>query len=128
MRILNTKFLSGVAGIILAISCCTAVRKLGAGRISCPSFSLSIEDVLVELMNLSHSLVSVDKLHHLATVAGFEEEFLYHFGRKVLPSKNVEDTEFWIGLVQKKLSIAFHRESVISGKQPLHTKVSSLVI
>lgn len=104
------------------------MRKLGSGRISCPSFSLSIEDVLVELMNLSYSLVSVDKLHHLATEAGFEEEFLLHFGTKVLPSKNVEDIEFWIGLVQEKLSVAFHRESVISGKQALCDKVSSVVI
>ncbi|XP_017235329.1 uncharacterized protein LOC108209095 [Daucus carota subsp. sativus] len=108
---------SGVAGIILAISCCTAVRKLGSGRLSCPSLSESIEDILVKLMNLSYSLVSVDKLHHLAREAGFEEDFLLHFGSKILPSKNTENMEFWIGLVRAKLSEAFHRESVISGKQ-----------
>ncbi|KAA8541765.1 hypothetical protein F0562_022917 [Nyssa sinensis] len=107
---------SGVAGIILAMSCCAAVGKLGSGRISCPLFSISIEDVFIELMNLSYSLVSVDKLHHLATEAGFEEDFLSHFGTKVLPCKNSEEIEFWIGLVQKKLSVALHRESVISGK------------
>ncbi|KAF3681438.1 hypothetical protein FXO38_01697 [Capsicum annuum] len=28
-----------VAGNILAISCCTTVRKLGSGRVSCPIFS-----------------------------------------------------------------------------------------
>ncbi|XP_074329896.1 uncharacterized protein LOC141667351 isoform X1 [Apium graveolens] len=113
---------SGVAGIILAISCCTAVRKLGSGRLSCPSLSVSIEDILVKLMNLSHSLVSVDKLHHLASEAGFEEDFLLHFGSKILPSKNTENIEFWIGLVRAKLSEAFHRESVISGKQAFCNK------
>ncbi|CAL5361323.1 unnamed protein product [Camellia sinensis] len=114
---------SGVAGIILAISCCAAVRKLGSGRVSCTLFSLSIEDALIELMNFSHDLVSVDKLHSLATEAGFEEDFLLHFCKKVLPSKNIEAVEFWIGLVQKKLSTAFHRESVISGKQIFSDKV-----
>nr|XP_016466803.1 PREDICTED: uncharacterized protein LOC107789494 isoform X1 [Nicotiana tabacum] len=114
---------SGVAGNILAISCCTAVRKLGSGRVSCPLFSASIEDALVELMNLSHRLVSVDKLHYLATEAGFEEDFLFHFGRKVLPSNSIEDVEFWIGLVQRKLSNAFHRENVITDKHTFHEKV-----
>ncbi|XP_006356144.1 uncharacterized protein [Solanum tuberosum] len=114
---------SGVAGNILAISCCTAVRKLGSGRVSCPLFSASVEDALVELMNLSHRLVSIDKLHYLATEAGFEEDFLIHFGSKVLPSNNIEDVEFWIGLVQRKLSNAFHRENVIADKHNFHDKV-----
>nr|XP_033514276.1 uncharacterized protein LOC104105055 isoform X2 [Nicotiana tomentosiformis] len=114
---------SGVAGNILAISCCTAVRKLGSGRVSCPLFTASIEDALVELMNLSHRLVSVDKLHYLATEAGFEEDFLFHFGRKVLPSNSIEDVEFWIGLVQRKLSNAFHRENVITDEHTFHGKV-----
>lgn len=100
------------------------MRKLGSGRVSCPLFSASVEDALVELMNLSHRLVSIDKLHYLATEAGFEEDFLIHFGRKVLPSNNIEDVEFWIGLVQRKLSNAFHRENVIADKHNFHDKVS----
>lgn len=99
------------------------MRKLGSGRVSCPLFTASIEDALVELMNLSHRLVSVDKLHYLATEAGFEEDFLFHFGRKVLPSNSIEDVEFWIGLVQRKLSNAFHRENVITDKHAFHEKV-----
>ncbi|KAK3002382.1 hypothetical protein RJ639_021044 [Escallonia herrerae] len=114
---------SGVAGIVLAASCCAAVGKLGPGRISCPSFSVSIHDVLIELINLAHTLVSIDKLHQLSTEAGFEEDFLSHFGTKVLPCQNIEDIEFFIGLVLKKLSEAFHREIVISGKQIFHDKV-----
>lgn len=104
------------------------MRRLGSGRLSCPSLSVSIENILVQLMNLSYTLVSMGKLHHLASEAGFEEEFLLHFGTKILPSKSSEDIEFWIGLVEKKLSIAFHRESVISGKQESWDKVSSRVI
>ncbi|RVW26936.1 hypothetical protein CK203_103662 [Vitis vinifera] len=114
---------SGVAGIILAISCCVAVGKLGSGHISCPLFISSIEDALIELMNLSHSLVSVDKLHQLATEAGFEQEFLYNFGTKILPSQKSEDVEFWIGLAQKKLAKAIRRESVFSGLQTFQDKV-----
>lgn len=116
---------SGVAGTILAISSCSAVGKLGSGRIACPLFSSSIEDVLIELMDMSRGLVSVDKLHQLAMDAGFEEDFLSHFGKKVLPSKNIEDVEFWVGLVEKKLSLAFHRESVITGKRTFSDKVEN---
>lgn len=127
-KFLNTKLFSGVAGIILAISCCAAVGKLGSGRISLPLFSASVDDALVELMDLSHSLVSVDKLHQLSSEAGFEEAFLSHFGAKVLPMQNIEDIEFWIGLVQKKLIVAFQRESVVSGKQTFSDKVAHVFL
>ncbi|KAK6148832.1 hypothetical protein DH2020_016357 [Rehmannia glutinosa] len=113
---------SGVAGTIMAITLCAALGKLGSGRISCPLFSNLIEEALIELMIMAHDLVSVDKLHHLANEAGFEEQFLSHFGSKVLPSTNVEDIEFWIGLVQRKLSVAFERESVIKGRHDLSNK------
>lgn len=84
----------------------------------------SIDDALIELMNLSPSLVSVDKLYQLATEAGFEQEFLYNFGPKILPSQKSEDLGFWIGLAQKKLAKAIRREHVFSGLQKLHDKVS----
>nr|GLL23481.1 uncharacterized protein LOC109187841 isoform X1 [Ipomoea trifida] len=114
---------SGIAGIIVAITCCAALQKLCSERISCPLFLLKIEDTVLELMNLSDSLVSIDKFHHLATEAGFEEEFLSHFGRKILPSTSIEDVEFWIGLVQKKLINAFHRENAIADKHAFRDKV-----
>ncbi|XP_011072404.1 uncharacterized protein LOC105157667 isoform X3 [Sesamum indicum] len=114
---------SGVAGTIMAITCCAAIGKLGSGRISCSFFSNSIEDAMIELMNMAQNQVTVDKLHHLATEAGFEEDFLSHFGSKVLPSKTIEDIEFWIGLVQEKLSAAFRRESVIKARDDLSDKV-----
>ena len=78
-------------------------------------------------MNWSHSLVSVDKLHQLATEAGFEQEFLYNFGTKILPSQKSEDVEFWIGLAQKKLARANRRESVFSSLQTFQDKVSLVI-
>jgi hypothetical protein len=105
----------------VAISCCAAVGELGSEHTYCPSLKLSIDDVLLELMDLSHNLVSVDKLHHLATGAGFELDFLAHFGTKVFPSKRSEELEFWIGLAQKKLSVAFYKENLFS-----HEKVDIL--
>ncbi|KAF5453112.1 hypothetical protein F2P56_028049 [Juglans regia] len=116
---------SGVAGIIVAISCCAAIGKLGSKCTCCPLFTLSIEDVLVQLMDLSHSLVSVDKLHHLATEAGFELDFLTHFGTKVFSGNTSEELEFWIGLAQKKLSVAFHKDNAFSGRQIFHDKVQA---
>ena len=93
----------------MGISCCSAVEKLGSERTSCPLSKMSIGDVLVELMNLSHSIVSVDKLHQLATEAGFEIHFLSHFGAKFLSSKKSDELEFWIGLAQRKLSSFLQR-------------------
>ncbi|KAM1359680.1 hypothetical protein ACFX11_046652 [Malus domestica] len=116
---------SGAAGMVVAISCCAAVAKLGNGRVKCPCFSFSIEDVMVELMDHSQSLVSVERLHKLATEAGFEVDFLSHFGRKVLLSNKSEEVEFWIGLAHKKLSTAFSKERVIPGKQNFHDKVQA---
>ncbi|XP_048439986.1 uncharacterized protein LOC103966463 isoform X4 [Pyrus x bretschneideri] len=84
---------SGVAGMVVAISCCAAVAKLGYGRVKCPYFAFSLDDVIVELMDHSHSLVSVERLHNLATEAGFELDFLSHFGRKVLLSNKSEEVQ-----------------------------------
>lgn len=109
--------------MILAVTCCTSITKLGSHRVSCPQFTASIDDSLAEFRDLSCDLVSVDKLHNLSIKAGFEEDFLLHCGKKVLPSKNIEDVEFWIGLVKKKLSLAFHRESVIIPQENFIEKV-----
>ncbi|KAM1017055.1 hypothetical protein ACFX13_047399 [Malus domestica] len=54
---------SGAAGMVVAISCCAAVAKL------------------------------VERLHKLATEAGFEVDFLSHFGRKVLLSNKSEEVQ-----------------------------------
>lgn len=108
----------------MAITCCTAVVKLGSGRIVCPLLMLSLKDVSVKLMDYSLDLASVDKLHHLATEAGFELDFLSHFGRKILPSEKIEDLEFWIELAHKKLLKAFHEESIISNNGNLQYTVS----
>ncbi|KAJ0074990.1 hypothetical protein Patl1_34217 [Pistacia atlantica] len=116
---------AGSAWIIVAISCCAAVGKLGPERIVCPTFKVSIEDISVELMNISGSFVPVDKLHQLATEAGFEPDFLSHFGKKVLLDENTEELEFWMGLAQKKLSIAFYREGLLCGTKNLHEKVQA---
>lgn len=108
----------------MAITCCTAVVKLGSGRISCPVLISSFKDVLVKLMDHSLDLATLDKLHHLATEAGFEPDFLLHFGKRILPSEKIEDLEFWIGLAHKKLVNAFHEESIISNMQNLQYKVN----
>lgn len=118
---------SGVAGIIVAISCCAAVEKLNPRQSSCPPILLSVDDVLVELMELSRRLVSVDKLYNLAAEAGCEQHFLRYFGTKVLPSKNGEELEFFIGLAKQKLLVAFHEEPVVSGMKVFQDEVICLI-
>ncbi|RDX65393.1 hypothetical protein CR513_55957, partial [Mucuna pruriens] len=117
------KVFSGIAGIIVAITCCSAVVKLGSRRICCPLLVLSLEDVLVKFMGFSLNLASVDKLHQLAIEAGFERNFLFHFGGKVFPSEKTEDLEFWIGLAHKKLLKAFCEENITSKKQNFQQKI-----
>ncbi|KAF6137626.1 hypothetical protein GIB67_036209 [Kingdonia uniflora] len=107
---------SGVAEVILSICFCAAVDKL-AERVSCPRFTLSIPEIMGELMDLSYSLVSMDRLHSLASKAGVEQEFLAHFGSKVLPNKESREVAFWIGLVYKRLCVAFRIESFISSRE-----------
>ncbi|XP_048129549.1 uncharacterized protein LOC115737430 isoform X3 [Rhodamnia argentea] len=115
----------GVAGIVIAISCCSAVAKLGPRQSSCRMLSMSIDAILLELMELSRGLVSVEKGHQLATEAGFELDFLTHFGRKFLPSEESEELEFWIGLAQKKLSLAFQKEPLVSCMEDSRDKVKA---
>ncbi|CAN1215782.1 hypothetical protein LINPERPRIM_LOCUS372 [Linum perenne] len=64
-------------------------------------------------MEYAGSLVEVEKLHQLAIDAGFEHNFLSHFGSKILPCNKTEELEFWIGLAQKKLSVAFYDELIM---------------
>ncbi|KAK7389570.1 hypothetical protein VNO78_24722 [Psophocarpus tetragonolobus] len=114
---------SGIAGIIVAITCCSAVVKLSSKRVCFPLHVLSLEDVLVKLMDFSLNLASLDKLHWLATEAGFEPNFLSHFGGKVFPSETTEDLEFWIGLAHKKLLKAFSEETITLKKQNFQQKI-----
>ncbi|KAK7255432.1 hypothetical protein RIF29_28841 [Crotalaria pallida] len=116
---------SCVAGIIVAITCCSAVVKLGTRRICCPILLLSLENVLVKLMDYSLNLASVDKLHQLAIDAGFELNYLSHFGRNLLPSEKTEDLEFWIGLAHKKLLKAFGEKSIVLNMQNFQLKIQS---
>ncbi|XP_027125768.2 uncharacterized protein [Coffea arabica] len=53
----------------------------------------------------------------------FQKWSMEYAGRKVLPCKNTEDIEFWVGLVRKKLSAAFYRESVFTHRHMFHNKV-----
>ncbi|KAF6164481.1 hypothetical protein GIB67_025307 [Kingdonia uniflora] len=107
---------SGIAEVIHSICFCVAVDKL-AERVSCPRFTLSIPEIMGELMDLSYNLVSMDRLHSLASEAGVEQEFLAYFGSKVLPNKESREVAFWIGLVHKRLCVAFRRESFISSRE-----------
>ncbi|KAE7997480.1 hypothetical protein FH972_002116 [Carpinus fangiana] len=75
---------------------------------------------LLKNWSMEYICRKVDKLHHLATEAGFEMDFLAHFGTKIFPSKRSEELEFWIGLAQKKLSVAFYKENLFS-----HNKVKA---
>ncbi|XP_020264026.1 uncharacterized protein LOC109839962 isoform X4 [Asparagus officinalis] len=102
-----------IAVSILAVSCCVAIKKLDAARISSPDFTISLRETIWELVQSSPDYSSVDILHHLATKSGVEHEFLKFFGPKVLDLDARGDIIFWMGLIQEKLVAALCRESVV---------------
>ncbi|KAF6143205.1 hypothetical protein GIB67_035619 [Kingdonia uniflora] len=79
---------SSVAEVIHSIFFCAAVDKL-TDRISCPRFTLSIPEIMGKLIDLSYSLVSMDRLHSIASKAGVEQEFLAYYQIKKAESKNL---------------------------------------
>ena len=100
--------------IVLAISCTIAVQKLGAERISCPSFTHSFPDMIGELMDVLLGLVSMDKLHKFASKAGFEHEFLAHFGSNVLLYHDTScEVVFWVSMAWRKLIFAFLKVDIV---------------
>ncbi|KAK1265056.1 hypothetical protein QJS04_geneDACA015649 [Acorus gramineus] len=111
-RIAYQRSYDGVAVIVLTTSCCVAVRRLGATRVSCRGFTMSIPGSIRGLMDLLRGLVPVKALHAFACKAGFEQDFLSHFGGKVLRSGSGHDAPFWMGLVQRKLVVGLQRENV----------------
>ncbi|KAG9449181.1 hypothetical protein H6P81_009146 [Aristolochia fimbriata] len=110
---------SGAAVIILAISCCLAIRKC-TRRISFPLFTSSIPELVAKFMNLLQDLFPLDKLHKLASVAGFEHEFLIHYGSNAPYCDASEDGLFWMGLVHRKLILAFQREGLVANLEDFY--------
>ncbi|KAJ0986095.1 hypothetical protein J5N97_004451 [Dioscorea zingiberensis] len=100
--------------ILLVINSCAAVRKLGAQRISCPAFYMSLADTVWELFESSRGLGSIGISYQFATMDGHETEFLSIFGQKVLHHNAEEEILFWMKLLQEKLVSAFVREGFLS--------------
>lgn len=79
-------------------------------------------------MGALHGSSSIGKLHCSATNAGFENEFLSHFGPKVLYCDTRGEIMFWMTLLEVKLVAAFDRESVITNLQCFSNTQVSLVL
>ncbi|KAL6006130.1 hypothetical protein ACLOJK_040176 [Asimina triloba] len=112
----STKKFSSVAANILGICCCLTAKKLVMGG-TCLSFTTSLPDTIWHLMDTLSNLVSMDKLHRLSSAAGFEHDFLAHFGEKTIFHDANKDVVFWLSLVQRKLIAAFEREGVVASLQ-----------
>lgn len=125
---LTTINFSGVAVIIVAISCTIAVQKLCAEHISRPLFTHSFLDMIGELMELLLGFGSMDKLHTFASKAGFEQEFLAHFGSKLLNHKTSSEVVFLVSMAWRKLVVAFQREGVVAKLQIFHNNKVGLMI
>ncbi|KAL9661625.1 hypothetical protein QQ045_026449 [Rhodiola kirilowii] len=120
---------SGAAGITVAISCCVAIESLGSAYLSSATFKFWLQNSASLLFSSTHCLVQVGKLHDLSIKAGFENEFLAHFGANIMSSKNDSEIEFWIELAQDKLSAAFQREGLkLTATEKLHDKVQKNIL
>ncbi|KAM0938551.1 hypothetical protein DsansV1_C23g0179421 [Dioscorea sansibarensis] len=99
--------------ISLTISSCIVVTKLGAQRISCPAFYMSLAETIRELFESARDLRSLGISYQFATMAGHEPEFLNIFGPKVLHHNTEDEILFWMTLLQEKLFAAFVRETFL---------------
>lgn len=110
---------SDIALLTLALSCLSAVKKLGSAKHSCPQFFSMIPDTVGRLMDMLLDFVPIQKAYYSMKDIGLRREFLFHFGPKVATVKHktdhgAEEIAFWIDLIQNQLQRAIDREKIWS--------------
>lgn len=110
---------SDISLLMLALSCISAIAKLGPTKVSCAQFFSVIPDVTGRLMDMLVEFVSVRQAYYSIKEIGLHREFLVHFGPRAASCRvkndfDAEEIIFWVGLVQKQLQRAIDRERIWS--------------
>lgn len=104
---------------MLALTCNSAITKLGPAKVSCPQFFTTVPDITGRLMDMLVDFSTICQAYHSLKEIGLAREFLVHFGPQAAAFriKNDHDSEevvFWVDLIQKQLQRAIDRERIWS--------------
>lgn len=108
-----------VSMLMLALTCNSAITKLGPAKVSCPQFFTTVPDITGRLMDMLVDFITIRQAYHSLKEIGLAREFLVHFGPQAAAFriKNDHDSEevvFWVDLIQKQLQRAIDREKIWS--------------
>ncbi|GAB4833338.1 hypothetical protein Ancab_031582 [Ancistrocladus abbreviatus] len=108
---------SDISLLMLALTCISAITKLGPAKISCPQFYSMIPDITGRLMDVLVDLVPMHEAYCAVKEIGLHREFLVHCGpRAASPGLTgdcgTDEVVFWVDLLQKQLQRAVDREKI----------------
>lgn len=115
----NSLHANDVSLLMLALSCMAAITKVGPTNISCPQFFSMVPEITGALMEKLVDVIPIRQAYYVTKDIGLHKEYLVHFGPRAAAGRGktdleVEETVFWVGLVQKKLQQAIDRERIWS--------------
>lgn len=104
---------------MLALSCISAIMKLGSTKVSCAQFFSIIPEITGRLMDMLVEFVPVRQAYHSIKEIGLRREFLVHFGSRAAACRfknefGAEEIVFWVNLIQRQLQRAIDRERIWS--------------
>ncbi|XP_028795534.1 uncharacterized protein LOC114751038 isoform X2 [Neltuma alba] len=118
---LSPGFSSGhdISLLMLALTCISAVTKLGPAKVSCSQFFSMITEVTGGLMDKLADLIPISQAYNSIKEIGLHREFLVHFGPRAAACRakvegGSEEVAFWVNLTQRQLQKAIDKEKIWS--------------
>ncbi|MCL7031229.1 hypothetical protein MKW94_008629 [Papaver nudicaule] len=109
---------SDISLLMLALTCVSAITKLGPAKVSCPQFFSLIPDETGRLMDMLVDFVPIRQAYYSMKDIGLRREFLVHFGPRAascrVNDKGAEELAFWVEIIQQQLQRAIDREKIWS--------------
>lgn len=110
---------SEISLVMLALTCNSAIIKLGPAKVSSSQFFTTILDITGRLMDMLVDLIPIHDVYNSIKEIGLRREFLVHFGPRVAAcsvknDRGSEEVLFWVDFIQKQLQRAIDREKIWS--------------
>ncbi|XP_047333208.1 uncharacterized protein LOC124936733 [Impatiens glandulifera] len=115
----NSLHANDVSLLMLALRCMAAITKLGPTNVSCPQFFSMVPEITGSLLGKLVDVIPIRQAYSVTKDIGLLKEYLVYFGPRAAAGRGktdleVEETVFWVGLVQKQLQQAIDRERIWS--------------
>ncbi|KAK7278701.1 hypothetical protein RJT34_23737 [Clitoria ternatea] len=110
---------SNDVSLLLALTCISAIAKLGPSRVSCSQFFSMTTEITGSLMDMLVGLIPVSQAYNSIKNIGLHREFLVHFGPRAAACRakekwGSEEVIFWVNLAQRQLQQAIDKEKIWS--------------